>query len=127
MSIGLPRRTPTNKRVVACNICGKVWNVATTQDTRKGYHCPECSKGRVQNMKIEQIREAAEKKLFVGKKIKVIEFGKDSHGANVLRKRRTGTVTGLYPFIFTAIFAGGYTESFRYSQFFESDGEVVRL
>jgi len=62
-------------------------------------------------MKIEQIREAAEKKLFVGKKIKVIEFGKDSHGANVLRKRRTG----------------GYTESFRYSQFFESDGEVVRL
>ena len=80
----------------------------------------------VQNMKIEQIREAAEKKLFVGKKIKVIEFGKDSHGANVLRKRR-GTVTGLYPFIFTAIFAGGYTESFRYSQFFESDGEVVRL
>lgn len=57
----------------------------------------------VQNMKIEQIREAAEKKLFVGKKIKVIEFGKDSHGANVLRKRRTGTVTGLYPFIFTAI------------------------
>lgn len=83
----------------------------------------------VQNMKIEQIREAAEKKLFVGKKIKVIEFGKDSHGANVLRKRRTGTVTvtGLYPFIFTAIFAGGYTESFRYSQFFESDGEVVRL
>lgn len=46
MSIGLPRRTPTNKIVVACNICGKVWNVATTQDTRKGYHCPECSKGR---------------------------------------------------------------------------------
>lgn len=81
----------------------------------------------VQNMKIEQIREAAENKLFVGKKVKVIEFGKDSHGANVLRKRRTGTVTGLYPFIFTAIFAGGYTESFRYSQFFESDGEVVRL
>lgn len=77
-------------------------------------------------MKIEQIREEAEKKLFVGKKIKVIEFGKDSHGANVLRKR-TGTVTGLYPFIFTALFAGGYTESFRYSQFFENDGEVVRL
>jgi hypothetical protein len=39
----------------------------------------------------------------------------------------TGPVTGLYPFIFTAMFAGGYTESFRYSQFFESDGEVVRL
>lgn len=81
----------------------------------------------VQNMKIEQIREAAEKKLFVGKKIKVIEFGKDSHGANVLRKRRTGTVTGLYPHIFTVVMSGGYTESFRYSQFFESDGEVVRL
>ena len=46
MSIGLPRRTPTNKRVVACNICGKVWNIAATQDTRKGYYCPECSKGR---------------------------------------------------------------------------------
>jgi hypothetical protein len=46
MSIGLPRRTPTNKRVVACNICGKVWNVAATQDTQKGYYCPECSKGR---------------------------------------------------------------------------------
>lgn len=76
-------------------------------------------------MKIEQIRETAQKKLFVGKKVKVLEFGKDRHGANVLRKRRT--VTGLYPFIFTAIFAGGYTESFRYSQFFESDGEVVRL
>lgn len=81
----------------------------------------------VQNMKIEQIREAAENKLFVGKKIKVIEFGKDSHGANVLRKRRTGTVTGLYPHIFTVVMSGGYTESFRYSQFFESDGEVVRL
>ena len=54
----------------------------------------------VQNMKIEQIREAAQKKLFVGKKVKVLEFGKDRHGANVLRKRRTGTVTGLYPFIF---------------------------
>ncbi len=81
----------------------------------------------VQNMKIEQIRETAQKKLFVGKKVKVLEFGKDRHGANVLRKRRTGTVTGLYPFIFTAMFAGGYTESFRYSQFFESDGEVVRL
>lgn len=46
MSIGLPRRTPANKRVVACNICGKVWNIAATQDTRKGYYCPECSKGR---------------------------------------------------------------------------------
>lgn len=46
MSIGLPRRTPANKRVVACNICGKVWNIAITQDTRKGYYCPECSKGR---------------------------------------------------------------------------------
>lgn len=45
MSIGLPRRTPTNKRVVACNICGKVWNIAATQDTGKGYYCPECSKG----------------------------------------------------------------------------------
>lgn len=51
----------------------------------------------VQNMKIEQIRETAQKKLFVGKKVKVLEFGKDRHGANVLRKRRTGTVTGLYP------------------------------
>lgn len=57
----------------------------------------------VQNMKIEQIRETAQKKLFVGKKVKVLEFGKDRHGANVLRKRRTGTVTGLYPHIFTAI------------------------
>lgn len=81
----------------------------------------------MQKMKIEQIREAAENKLFIGKKIKVLEFGKDRHGANVLRKRRTGTVTGLYPFVFTAMFAGGYTESFRYSQFFESEGEVVRL
>lgn len=78
-------------------------------------------------MKIEQIRETVQKKLFVGKKIKVIEFGKDRHRANVLRKRRTGTVTGMYPFVFTATFAGGYTESFRYSQFFESEGEVVRL
>lgn len=46
MSIGLPHRTPTNKRVVACNICGKVWNIAATQDTGKGYYRPECSKGR---------------------------------------------------------------------------------
>ena len=36
----------------------------------------------VQNMKIEQIRETAQKKLFVGKKVKVFEFGKDRHGAN---------------------------------------------
>ena len=33
----------------------------------------------VQNMKIEQIRETAQKKLFVGKKVKVLEFGKDRH------------------------------------------------
>lgn len=46
MSIGLPRRTPTNKRVVACNICGKVWNIAATQDTKKGYYCPDCTRER---------------------------------------------------------------------------------
>lgn len=78
-------------------------------------------------MKIEEIRESVQKKLFVGKKIKAIEFRKDKDGTSILRKRRTGTVTGLYPFIFTAVFAGGYTESFRYNQFFEDDGEVVRL
>lgn len=38
----------------------------------------------VQNMKIEQIREAAEKRLFVGKKIKVIEFGKDRNGNRIV-------------------------------------------
>ncbi len=46
MSIGLPHGTPTNKRLAACNICGRVWNIAITQDTRNGYYCPECSKSR---------------------------------------------------------------------------------
>ena len=46
------------------------------------------AKAGVQNMKIEQIRETAQKKLFVGKKVKVLEFGKDRHGTNVLRKKK---------------------------------------
>lgn len=77
-------------------------------------------------MKAGEIKAAAEKKLFVGKKIKVFNFAKDKNGAVVLRKTRTGTVTGIYPYIFTAIFKGGYTESFRYNQLFEKSGEVVK-
>ena len=81
----------------------------------------------VQNMKIEQIRETAQKKLFVGKKVKVLEFGKDRHGANVLRKRRTGTITGLYPNIFTAENAEGCTKNIPNRHFLERHREVVRL
>lgn len=46
MSIGLPKEKPKNLRRAACSKCGNVWNIAATQDTRKGYYCPECSKGR---------------------------------------------------------------------------------
>lgn len=46
MSIGLPKGKPKNLRLAACSKCGNIWSIATTQDTRKGYYCPECSKGR---------------------------------------------------------------------------------
>ena len=77
-------------------------------------------------MKAGEIKAAAEKELFVGKKIKVFNFAKDKNGAVVLKAKRTGTVTGMYPHIFTAVMSGGYTESFRYSQLFEKEGEMVK-
>lgn len=46
MSIGLPKGKPKNLRLAACSKCGNIWSIAITQDTKKGYYCPECSKGR---------------------------------------------------------------------------------
>ena len=77
-------------------------------------------------MKAAEIREAAEKRLFVGKKIKVFNFAKDKNGAVALKAKRTGAVTGMYTHIFTAVMSGGYKESFRYSQLFEKEGEMVK-
>mgnify|MGYP002765857108 CR=1 FL=1 len=47
MSIGLPKGKPKNLRRAACSKCGNVWSIATTQDTQKGYYCPDCTRERV--------------------------------------------------------------------------------
>ncbi len=78
-------------------------------------------------MKAEEIGEVIKRKLFIGKKIKALHYAEDKYGKTVLRRARKGTVTGIYPYIFTVVFDGGYTESFRYSQFWETKGDVVRL
>lgn len=46
MSIGLPKGKTKNLRLAVCSKCGNIWSIATTQDTKKGYYCPECRKGR---------------------------------------------------------------------------------
>ena len=64
--------------------------------------------------------------LIEGKKIKKIVCFRESSTGPMQKDKKTGTVTGMYPFVFTVDF-GKYTESFRYGQFFEEGSEVVKL
>lgn len=73
---------------------------------------------------LEEMKQVLEGKLYVGKKIKKITCFRESSTGPVRKDKKTGIVTGLYPFMFTVDF-GKYTESFRYGQFFEEGSEVV--
>lgn len=75
---------------------------------------------------LEEMKQALEGKLYIGKKIKKIVCFRESSTGPMQKDKKTGTVTGMYPFVFTVDF-GKYTESFRYGQFFEEGSEVVRL
>ena len=75
---------------------------------------------------LEEMKQALEGKLYIGKKIKKIVCFRESSTGPMQKDKKTGTVTGMYPFVFTVEF-GKYTESFRYGQFFEEGSEVVKL
>ena len=75
---------------------------------------------------LEEMKQALEGKLYIGKKIKKIVCFRESSTGPMQKDKKTGTVTGMYPFVFTVDF-GKYTESFRYGQFFEDGSEVVKL
>ena len=75
---------------------------------------------------LEEMKQALEGKLYIGKKIKKIVCLRESSTGPMQKDKKTGTVTGMYPFVFTVDF-GKYTESFRYGQFFEEGSEVVKL
>ena len=75
---------------------------------------------------LEEMKQALEGKLYIGKKIKKIVCFRESSTGSMQKDKKTGTVTGMYPFVFTVDF-GKYTESFRYGQFFEEGSEVVKL
>lgn len=75
---------------------------------------------------LEEMKRALEGKLYIGKKIKKIVCFRESSTGPMQKDKKTGTVTGMYPFVFTVDF-GKYTESFRYGQFFEEGSEVVKL
>ena len=75
---------------------------------------------------LEEMKQALEGKLYIGKKIKKIVCFRESSTGPMQKDKKTGTVTGMYPFVFTVDF-GKYTESFRYGQFFEEGSEVVKL
>lgn len=75
---------------------------------------------------LEEMKQALEGKLYIGKKIKKIVCFRESSTGPMQKDKKTGTVTGMYPFVVTVDF-GKYTESFRYGQFFEEGSEVVKL
>lgn len=75
---------------------------------------------------LEEMKQALEGKLYIGKKIKKIVCFRESSTGPMQKDKKTETVTGMYPFVFTVDF-GKYTESFRYGQFFEEGSEVVKL
>ena len=74
----------------------------------------------------EDFKAVLEGRLYVGKKIKKIVCFREGSIGPMQKDKKTGTVTGMYPFVFTVDF-GKYTESFRYGQFFEEGSEVVKL
>lgn len=75
---------------------------------------------------LEDFKAALEGKLYVGKNIKKIVYFRESSTGPVQKNKKTGIVTGMYPFVFTVDF-GKYTESFRYEQIFIQGHEVVRV
>lgn len=75
---------------------------------------------------LEDFKAVLEGKLYVGKKIKKIVFSREDSTGPARKDKKTGTITGLYPFVFTVDF-GNYRESFRYEQFFIQGHEAVRL
>lgn len=75
---------------------------------------------------LEDFKAALEGKLYVGKNIKKIVCFRESSTGPVQKNKKTGIVTGMYPFVFTVDF-GNYRESFRYEQFFIQGHEAVRL
>lgn len=75
---------------------------------------------------LEEMKQVLEGRLYIGKKIKKIVCFRESSTGPMQKDKKTGTVTGMYPFVFTVDF-GKYTESFRYGQFFEEGSEVVRV
>ena len=75
---------------------------------------------------LEEMKQALEGKLYIGKKIKKIVYFREGSTGPVRKDKKIGVVTGMYPFVFTVDF-GKYTESFRYGQFFEEGSEVVRV
>lgn len=75
---------------------------------------------------LEDFKAALDGKLYVGKKVKKIVCFRESSTGPMQKDKKTGTVTGLYPFVFTVDF-GKYTESFRYERFFIQGHEAVRL
>lgn len=75
---------------------------------------------------IEMLQEAAWSKLEIGKKVKIEQRATTQTGKRVLRSRRTGTVTALYPYIFT-VQIGDRMESFRYNELFGNEEVKVRL
>ena len=76
---------------------------------------------------LEEMKQALKGKLYPGKQVKVIynSVGKERDYLQ-RRRRRSGTVEALYPYIFTVDF-GNHKESFRYEQLFIQSHEVVRL
>lgn len=75
---------------------------------------------------LEEMKQALKGKLYPGKQVKVIYNSVGKERDYLQRRRRSGTIEALYPYIFTVDF-GNYKESFRYEQLFIQSHEVVRL
>lgn len=75
---------------------------------------------------LEEMKQALKGKLYPGKQVKVIYSSVGKEGDYLQRRRKSGTVEALYPYIFTVDF-GNHKESFRYEQLFIQSHEVVRL
>lgn len=73
-----------------------------------------------------EIKESAGRKLYPGKRVQVTYYSLSKGYAHIPRKKKVGTVTALYPYIFTVDF-GRYKESFRYDQIFIKSQEVVKV
>ena len=64
--------------------------------------------------------------LRVGRKVRVERYEKDAEGKTMLRRWKSGRVTGIYRYIF-ACEIGGRKECFRYNQLLGEEKERVKL